>query len=686
MIAGLPQRPMTTYSAPRPAAQPPQSPSALAFATKLGEHCWKEFCTARDNRRDITDRMLEDLRMRRCIYSTEDEQIISIEGGSRIYLPLVATKCQLAIAMLSAIYLNGERPFEGRPSPVPELPAEVALAIRQMAEQQFMQFSQAGVGSPMDLAEQLKAEVIAQAREWAHAQAAFDTNTVDDVLTEGGFYEALPIFIDDLVGSRGGFLKGPVVRMVRDLDWLPGGTQAIAQDKPKRCFYAPRAWDIFPSPTAVSCNDGTLSERIRMTRADLYSLLGVPGFRDEIVRQVIAEFDSGTTRLSGWYWEDSERQRLETQNMQGTIYSLSHGVVDVIEHWTTVPGSLLVEWGMDELQVEDPQRPYSVVAWICGANRVLGVRINDDPMQQRPYFKAGFQAIAGSFWYDGVPAIGKQFERMCNAAARAMSNNAAAAAGFVTELQTDRLAKNEPVRRPLPNTVYQTVQARNGASGPAVFFHQASMRSDEYMRIFKFWSNELDEALGLPGFLAGINETSGAGGTSSGLAQLREMQATKFGGTTALVDAAIGKLVQFTHRDLLLTPDDDPIDNSDPNQPHTLHGETVFRGIGSRSVQEKRMLQVRLNELLQATANPLDFEIMGKAGRAELLRASMSGFDSIDKSKVVPSHAEMMLREMMATAQSQMQPALPAPGQQPAGGVATDPSGQPIGAGANMVA
>lgn len=685
MIAGLPQQPMMSYSAQPAVAKPGESSSMLAFTSRLGEHCWKEFCTARDNRRDITDRMIDDLRMRRCVYSPEDEAIIATEGGSRIYLPMVATKCQLAVAMLSAIYLSGERPFEGKPSPVPELPAEVAMAIRQMAELQFAQFAQAGViQDPQELADQLRAEVITQAREWAQAQAEFDSHTVDDVLTEGGFYQALPTFIDDVVGSRAGFIKGPVVRMVRDLDWLPGGTQALAQDKPKRCFYAPRAWDIFPSPTATSCNDGTLSERIRMTRADLYSLVGVPGFREEIVRQVISEFDTGAVRLSGWYWEDSERQRLETQNLQGTVYSLSHGTVDVIEHWTTVPGSMLVDWGMDEAQVPDPQRPYSVVAWVCGANRVLGVRVNDDPMEKRPYFKAGFRAIAGSFWYEGVPAIGKDFERLCNAAARSMSNNAANASGFVTELQTDRLAKNEPARRPTPMTVYQTVQARNGASGPAVFFHQAAMRSDEYMRIFKFWSNELDEALGLPGFLAGINETSGAGGTSSGLAQLREMQATMFGGTTSLIDHAIGELVQFTHRDLLLTPDDDPIDNTDPNQPHTLHGETVFRGIGSRSVQERRMLQVRINELLQATANPLDFEIMGKAGRAELLRQAIDGFETIDKAKVVPSHAEIVMRDMLQAAQRQ-QAALQGPDAQPGDPAATDPAGQPMGAGANMV-
>ena len=682
MLAGLTQRPPQPRMATPAAA--PSDKATLAFTSRLGEHCWREFCTARDNRRDITDRMLEDLRMRRCIYSTEDEQIIAIEGGSRIYLPLVATKCQLALAMLSAIYLNGERPFEGKPSPVPELPAEVAMAIRQEAEAQFQQFVANGViRDPLELADQLKAEVIAQAREWAQAQAEFDTSTVDDVLVEGGFYRALPTFLDDVVGSRGGFIKGPVVRMVRDLDWLPGGTQAIAQDKPKRCFYAPRAWDIFPSPTAATCNDGTLSERIRMTRADLYSLLGVPGFRDEIVRQVIAEFDTGSVQLSGWYWEDAERQRLETQNLRGTFYALSHGTVDVIEHWTTVPGALLAEWGMPAEMIDDPQRPFSVVAWVCGANRVLGVRINDDPKQERPYFKAGFRAIAGSFWYEGVPAIGRDFERLCNAAARAMSNNAANASGYVTELQVDRLAKNETAKRPAPMTVYQTVQARNGASGPAVFFHQAAMRSDEYMRIFKFWSNELDEALGLPGFLAGINETSGAGGTSSGLAQLREMQATMFGGTTALIDYAIGELVQFTHRDLLLTPDDDPIDNTDPNQPHTLHGETVFRGNGSRSVQERRMLQVRLNELLQSTANPVDISIMGTTGRAELLRAAFEGFDTIDKAKVVPSHAELVTRDML---QAQQAAAMANQLPQPGAPAATDPAGQPVGAGTNMVA
>lgn len=657
---------------------------AAQFATALGTQAWREFEVAREARRDVTDHMLSDLRMLRGEYDPEDAQMIATEGGSQIYLPLVANKAVLAEALLYTIYLDEGRPFAGKPSPVPEVPPEIQAAIEEQANMEAQQAVQAGmmVGTSMPLlwerVQALKADVLRRAKEWTQRQADYNAEVVDDELREGGFYEALVEAFRDGVALRGGFIKGPDVRLVNDIDWMPDGTAARVR-KPRRCYTAPSPFDVFPSPNAVSCQDGTLSERIRMSRSDVFNLLGTPGFRDDVIRQVLTEFDAGS-KLTNWYWEDSERTRLESMSNNG-MFRLGSGTVDVIEHWTHATGAALIEAGAPPQTIDDPQRPYSCRVWMVGPARVIGVQVNDDPKQERPYWKFGFRKVRGSFWYEGVCAIGRPYQRMLNAAARAKSNNLGMAAGYVTELQADRLADGQAIRKPMPYDLIQTMQARNGASGPALFMHQAALHSQAYMQVMDYYSRLLDDALGLPSFLAGLNPNDGAGGTSSGLAQLRQMQTQAFGYFTLSIDTAIEGLCAFTHRDLILTPDPsfDP-NNADPSSPRRLVGDVRFEARGARSLAERQGTQVRLNELLQLTANPIDLSIMGQQGRGELLREAVAGFDAVDVERVVPSRDALVTQSAMQAMQQQaLQQA------QPEKGAATDPAGTPQGAGQNMM-
>jgi hypothetical protein len=61
---------------------------------------------------------------------------------------------------------------------------------------------------------------------------------------------------------------------------------------------------------------------------------------------------------------------------------------------------------------------------------------------------------------------------------------------------------------------------------------------------------------------------------------------------------------------------------------------------------------VRLNEFIAATGNPIDMQIVGMDGRAELLRHAAKRLD-INPDKVVPSASALKLREMAAQQQQQ---------------------------------
>jgi TolA-binding protein len=67
----------------------------------------------------------------------------------------------------------------------------------------------------------------------------------------------------------------------------------------------------------------------------------------------------------------------------------------------------------------------------------------------------------------------------------------------------------------------------------------------------------------------------------------------------------------------------------------TLKGDASVVARGAVSLMQLETLQLRRNEFLTATANPMDSQIVGLEGRAEILREVAKGLQ-MDINKVVP--------------------------------------------------
>jgi hypothetical protein len=80
-------------------------------------------------------------------------------------------------------------------------------------------------------------------------------------------------------------------------------------------------------------------------------------------------------------------------------------------------------------------------------------------------------------------------------------------------------------------------------------------------------------------------------------------------------------------------------------------------------------MQLRRNEFLQVTANPIDMQITGVEGRAEVLRSVASGLD-LNTDKIVPPEEDLQQKLQAQQAQAQVaqgtqgKPPAPAQGQQ----------------------
>jgi hypothetical protein len=593
--------------------------------------------------------MLRSLRQREGAYSEEKLAAIREMGGSEIKMMLTDVKCRAAIAWIRDVLLNtGEKPFSCGPTPLPEIPPDVQQAIEAEAYQEMRAIA-GMIPHPRDVRERIDAyvDIVRQhASQMADKQAARMEEKIDDEYHEGGFYDALQDLIEDFVTLPAACLKGPVIHKKKELQWAQSNdpTQAnqlmpIVQDKYQRTWYAASPFDIYLTPEARTSEEGTLVERHRMSAAALYDFIGVPGYDEDQLRGALRTFaDSGKV---DWLWGDAERARLENRPNEQVLGGGNN--IDVLEVWTKVRGTWLQDWGMDT--IEDGERWYNACCWIIG-DYVIRATLNDDPMGKRPYHMASYVNVRNSPWGRGVPDLMYDLQNMCDAAARSISNNMGVASGPMVEVEADRLAAGEKVTKLYPWRIVQTKANKAGAGSPAVRFFQPDSNVQALMKVFEFFSNLADEYTGIPKYQYGGNTGSGgAGSTAAGLSMLMNASSRTMKGVIANVDNIIIGTTRQTHRHVML------YDNEMENK-----GDVKVVAKASQALLHRESQQMRVQETLAATNNPVDFQLMRPEGRMELLRASLRGLDAVDVDKVLPTNDQMLMETMAAQMQPPMEP------------------------------
>lgn len=657
-------------SAEREAVANPQDAANEQLIGRLGayiENCWQAAQQANQLPHQM---MLEDLRQREGKYAEDKLQAIRKQGGSEIFMMLTNVKCRAAEGWIRDIMLpSGERPFTVKPTPVPKLPEESSGQIHQFVMQELAQAIQQGLYvTPQQVYERAR-EVydmqLSKMREEAKIKAERMEDLIDDKLIEGDWYDAMLDMIPDLVALPAGIIKGPVVRKRKRLNWQTdpktGQTTPVVTDEIMPVFYSPSPLDIFPAPDSKGPQDGYLFERIPMRRSAIYSMIGVPGYDEERIRTALDEYQRG---LDLNITSDTERHDLEhTRN-----YQLSPDrSIDVLEFNGSVRGEWLLEWGIDAANVTDKDAEYEVVAWKIGRHIVRCV-LNDDPLGQRPYNVAYFDSIKGQFWGRGLPRIIVDLQNMCNGCARALQNNMAIGSGPLTEVEVDRLADGEDVTQLSPWRLIQTRSNKNGTPGPAVRFTTPPLVADVLLKVYSYFSQAADNYSGIPSYEQGVNPTTGAAGTASGLSMLMNASSRQIKRVVGSVDDATEGCVNRTHIYIMLY---------EPNP--EVYGDADIEARGTASLVGKEQQQVRRNEFLQTITNPVDSQIIGPEGRAEILRKMVSEFD-MDPDAIVPNRDELMRRARAAMMQQIPQnPQAPAGAAQPPQAQALLPGGQTAG-------
>lgn len=631
--------------------------------SELASHIRKVWESCKRAKDPVERRMLAALRRINGKYDPEKETEILAQGMPLIYMRIVSIKSRAAKGWIRDILMPaGDKPWSISPTPSPTLPPDVTAAIMQRVEHDALQFMQVTgqqltPGIVATVTEQFASLVKRQIQQQADLRASRMSDLIEDQLDEGGWNDQLELVISDLVDYPAAIMKGPVVRKERKIAWTDAGAQVVETAAPQVERVDPFAF--YPAPGVIQPDDGDCIEVHDYTRSELLSLKGLPGYKSDAIDDVVANF----SRLKDW-----SRQALDSSistaigDTSSTQYE--HDTIEALEYWGDVMGDVLLDWGASELDVPDPTAIYQVMAVLVGRN-VICMRLNHDPLGRKPYSKACFETMAGSFWGVSISDLIGDCEDVCNAAARAIVANMGIASGPQVAINSASMPTGEDITSMFPWKIWQLDYTKTGASTRSpIEFWQPNPMTTALMDVYKFYSNEADEYSGLPSYVYGApTGVRGAGNTASGLSMLMNSASKTIKNVVAHMDGLISGVVQrFYDWNMLYSNDD------------SIKGDAQVIARGAMSLVMKEANQARVQELLAQTANPVDMQIIGVDGRAALLRRAIQGVD-VGGDEIIPTAEELHQKEQLAQIQQQ-QAQMQQQAQQP---VTLNVAGQPMG-------
>lgn len=624
-----------------------QDPFTLEIAAYV-KRCWE---AAKLAKQPIQDRIYKCLRQRRGEYEAERLAQIHKQGSNDTFMMITNIKCRAFESWIKDImFPAGERPFGIEATPVPDLPFRIKAGIAQRVQQQVIDHAvMTGIPVTQETVKQFLTKMQDKVKEILKKKADSETelieDEIDDELVEGGWYEALRKVIPDIGTYPAGFLKGPTIRNVRQLEWpeaMEPGPPAVVV-RPQRRYFRVSPLDIYPSPGARNLNDGYLCERLRMTVRDLEELIGVEGFSESAIKIIISEY--GVGGLRDWLFDDTERATLENRHRE---HDDPQGFIDCVEFHGTILGSQIIEWAAShtpnafDISRVDPFKGYEVSLWYVGTY-VIGLRFNMHPLGSRYYYTASFEEQNDSIWGKSIPEVIEDIQRVCNASVRALVDNMGAASGPMIWALADRLPEGTLVGKIFPWKIWQFNSPTDSTSQqPPMGFFQPNANVEALLKVYQYFFDQASEVSGIPAYTYGSPDVGGAARTASGLSML--MNAASKGLKMVVGNIDYGIVIPSVKEHWLHIMLFEPM-RFQRRQLFTWQsaGDINIRARASEHLIMREQQQIRLNELLQLTANPLDAPIIGKHGRAEMLRQTFMAHHI--PGDIVPDDEELMAQE-----------------------------------------
>ena len=609
------------------ATQQEPAPVLIGIASHV-QRCWQEAKSAKDY---ITPRLLSAQLARAGKYSASQLAAIQEFGGSEEYARITSNKCRVAEAWIRDVFIGQtEKPWTLAPTPKPDLTEDSMLNVRQQIAQEFAtMFATTGMPPPA-AAMQERTSQLAQAEqervtEVARVATANMERTMQDQLVQGGWTASMGEFISDMVTYPAAHFRGPVLRKAKQLKWgdSNGAWEPVAEDAIVPEFDRMDPFRCFPSPGATSPQDGFFIYTPSLTRGDLYAMIGVEGFDEKAIREVLEEHGRGG--LTDWTNRYAQDAQSIANGEQVKTSGSANVTIDAIEYLGPVQGRQLVEWGMSPAEIEDPDEEYEACVWMIG-RWVIKAQLNYDPLGRRNIYKRSYEELPGAYWGFGLVDILEDMQGIANAGLRAMVNNMAFSAGPQIGVNVDRLPPGEEITKMHPLKIWQFNESQTNSNTKAIEFFQPEARSNELLAVIEKAYQFADDFSLIPRWMA-----SGAGSerTASGMSMKMDAANKGLKGVVSNIDMFMAQMLEaLFNYNMLFNPDP------------SIKGDAKIVARGAVSLMQLESLQLRRNEFLIATANPFDSQIVGLEGRAEILRETAKGLQ-LDINRVVPPRGSL---------------------------------------------
>lgn len=599
---------------------------------------FEEFKRHRTSGNGWDNRLIEALRVFNGQYDPTKLAEIRQFGGSEVYARMIAMKCRGASSLLRDVYLGAELPWALKPPADPDVPIEIMQAMGNLVQVEVETMAAAGQQVDptkiRDRTEQLFYAARNAAKKKAAKQAMASQDKIQELLQKGGFYNALASFLSDLPLFPFACIKGPIVKIEPTVLWENG--QAVVKETPRLFWQRISPFDLWWSPGASDIEAADVIERTRLSRKDLNDLLDLPGYNSQAIREILDLYGAGGLSDN---WDTLDSERAQQESRENPIYNNS-GLISCLEFNGNIQGKLLLEYGMSKDEIPDELRDYFVQAWLID-RFIIKVQLSPSPRKRHPYYITSFEKVPGTPVGNALPDILADIQDVANANLRALVNNLSIASGPQVVVNTDRLSAGEDGQSMYPWKRWHVTSdpLGNNTELPVSFFHPNS-NSQELLAVYSAFSTIADEISAIPRYQTG-GAAGGAGRTSSGLAMLMSNAAKILQMVASNIDRDVIEPALVNLIDMVMLTD----------QTGMLTGHERAEVMGVGVAVQKETQRTRQLEFLTATANPIDMQIIGPRGRANILRAVSSNL-GMDGSDIVPPDEELEKQQKMAQMQA----------------------------------
>lgn len=581
--------------------------------SELASRIQADWQAARNARAELIDEMmLRNLRQWRGQYDPEKlAAIASMPGGSKLY-PMITRGISTDLhGQIKEILSQNDPMWSLDVEPESELPPDVELSITHSAAAQSAKETTDQLiasGQPYDEQSFMQAYLQKMSETRAHAQTLLTEEAktraegmnkkIQTQWEEGGGPAAAEECLVDYCRNVISVMKWAIrnEKRIKYKKNRKGKVKPEVATEPSIMIWRRPPEAIYPLLGTTNIRTGGLIDFHRLSRAEINKFIGLPGYNDEEIRSVLREYDEGG--LEEWVSQTITSDVATIMKEVDPLYQSTDPLIDALNYWGSFPGSVLLDYGMDESRITDPDIEYEVEAWLIGTH-VIRCVINPDRLGRHPYSATGYGMEPGQFWYTSLCEEIRAPQMLCCDAFLDLQRNMNLASGPIPEVDSERVP-NAGVWEPEPWTPIVSTHDQTD-KGPAVKFNNIPMQSAALTAVYGTFKGEAYQIAGIPNPNAPVQAGQTLGGASMA-------QTAKNLRIQLHVDNFENKQIAPIVEDLFNY-------NMQFDEDESIKGNAKVRIRGTHSLVAKELKLKRRQERIAAMNNPTDLQITGLEGR-----------------------------------------------------------------------